>query len=153
MNEFADYLPQEFQERIAFFHEHAGWSYNPATETPEAGRQRSAERLAVAELLIERAGAAVTWHEDWSLGTTHAHYYCDEAYPDGGPETCEFATLDLDGKVLATVGCIDDADEAYRRVIAAELALDALIAAAETAVTVSELGSLLAGNQLILFIN
>lgn len=48
----------------AFFYEHAGYSYNPATETAEDGRTRCAEKLARAEEISARRGWYVRIHDD-----------------------------------------------------------------------------------------
>lgn len=46
---------------------------------------------------------------------------------DYQPTTCEAAiALDREGDVLASLGCIDDAEENYRRVVAAGLYWEAL---------------------------
>jgi hypothetical protein len=74
-------------------------------------------------------GWSVEWEDDWSLGMSHAEFFCGEAYPDGEPRTCEMATLvDAEGNWLASVGCVDDADTEYREIIAAELADEAIAA-------------------------
>lgn len=107
---------------VAFFHDHAGWSYNPATETPEEGRQRCAERLAAAEAWAKAAGVSFGWEDDWDVGS-HVEEY--DAY-DQEPSTCEICTVQMQGDVVAALGCIDDADANYRRVVEAELAYEAM---------------------------
>ncbi len=75
----------------------------------------------------EREGVTVEWEDDWSLGTTHADFYSDEAYPEGDPTTCETCIVyDPNGNVLASLGCIDDADDTYRREIVEELMAEGL---------------------------
>lgn len=72
------------------------------------------------------AGYSFRWEDDWDLGgLTHLQFY-GEAYdhlPGGEPSTCEYATLlNPDGYVVAGLGCIDDATDAYRSQIEDELA-------------------------------
>lgn len=99
-----------------FFYNNAGYSYDPATETPEQGRQRCAQALAAAEAWAQAEGMTVQWADDWA--DPHGH--------EETPESCEQATLyDADGFVVASLGCIDDVDPDYRRVVEAELAAEA----------------------------
>lgn len=113
-------------ESVEFFKERAGWSYDPTRESSDEGRQRSAEQLAAAEEWARGEGVEFTWEGDWDLGThTHAEFFSSDAYPDDEPETCEMVTARLDGRVVASLGCIDDADDNYRRVVEAELASEA----------------------------
>lgn len=51
-------------DATAFFYEHAGWSYDPATQTPEQGRQATAARLAEAEAWAASEGLTAQWQED-----------------------------------------------------------------------------------------
>ena len=108
-------------DAVEFFEEHAGWGYNPATETPEEGKHRGAVELAAAESWATFWGVTFTWSDDWSIGD-HAEEY-GEAYeaPYGEPETCELVVADV-GPLYASLGCIDGATPEYRRVIEAELA-------------------------------
>jgi hypothetical protein len=100
-----------------FFHEHAGYSYDPTTETPEQGRRRCAAALAEAEAWGKDVGVVFSWEDDWNVGS-HVDEF--DAY-DAEPETCETA-LARWGALLASLGCVDDADDDYRRVVQAELA-------------------------------
>lgn len=115
---------------VAFFFEHGAYSHGP-DETPELGKIRSALSLARAERHATRKGWTVTWADDWSLSRSHAAE-CGpgSAYddmPNGEPDTCEQATLwDRWGRVIGSLGCVDDASDDYRRVVAAELASDAM---------------------------
>ncbi len=103
-----------------FFFEHAGYSYDPKTETAQVGRIRCARGLALAEHVASELGWQYEWCDDWQ--GDHSCYEENE-----GPESCESCVLrDAQGKVLASLGCIDDADNSYRRVIEAELASEAL---------------------------
>lgn len=108
-----------------FFFDHAGWSHDPLTESPREGRVRCAQALATAEQWLKDNSAfyRVTWEDDPDSRYDHGRDVLESS-----PETCEQATLwmiDADHPwVAASLGCIDDADDAYRRVVAAELALE-----------------------------
>lgn len=109
-----------------FFFEHGGYSYDVKTETAEQGRRRCAIAMADAEEKAKNLGWHVGWSDDWTCGS-HVKEFGEDAYSEE-PATCEAAILvDADGKVLASLGCIDDASPEYRRVIEAELASDALV--------------------------
>ncbi len=111
-----------------FFFDHAGFSYNPKNETPLEGRLQCAQALARAEHTAREMGITFEWQDDWMVD--HAKEY--ECYEDGGPQTCEFCIArDAEGNVRASLGCIDDADANYRRVIEAELADEAIDALRE----------------------
>ena len=105
------------QSAIDFFYEHAGYSHDPAIETPEEGRLRCAEALAEAEAFAETNGIVVSWSADWDVNHT--------AEFDYEPETCEHAAALMHGEVVASLGCIDDATPEYRRVVEAQLADEA----------------------------
>jgi hypothetical protein len=106
-----------------FFYDHAGWAYDPQTETPEQGRTRGARRLAAAERLARYRDLSFRWENElgWIDHVTEFDCY------DVEPTTCEVCIcFDEDGEVLASLGCIDDATPEYRRVVEAELALEVL---------------------------
>jgi hypothetical protein len=101
-----------------FFYDNAGWSHDPETETLEEAKIRNARQLAQAEEWAGVHGLTYVWVDDWSVNHLNEFDY------DEDPLTCEFVEIITEaGDVLASLGCIDDAD--YRRVIAAELALEA----------------------------
>lgn len=118
------------QKQLAFqfFFKYAGYSYDPKTQTPKEGRAATARRLAAAEQYCDAHNWRIEWQDDWSLGCSHAEFYgTGSAYDEGEPSTCEIAVLyDADNNILASLGCIDDVDDNYRRVIRAELALEAM---------------------------
>jgi hypothetical protein len=116
-----------------FFFDHAGYSYTPGTETPEQGRTRCAIMCANAEDLLMRAcrvaDVGTSWEddpdgwEDWRADKRAGR-------STTRPETIEQATIwhrDPEGSIhyLASLGAIQDADSDYRRVIRAELAIEA----------------------------
>lgn len=108
---------------VMFFYEHAGWSFDPATETQEQGKIRSAYRLTRAERDARSAGITFGWEDDW--GVDHQKEF--DGYDDGEPETCEVCTAyDEDGEIVGSLACVDDASSEYRRVVEAEIALEAL---------------------------
>lgn len=111
-------------EALRFHWEHGGFSYDPATETADQGRARCALEAARAEAWAREQGIEFRWEDDWAV-TDHAHEFCEDAYPDGNPETCEVCTAYLGDTMLAALGCIDDASDEYRRVIEAGLAAEA----------------------------
>lgn len=114
------------QTAVAFFHEHAGYGYTPGKETPEQGRQRGAERLAQAEADARDAGFSFQWFVDPEI--TSADF--DDS-PDPWALWC-CTIRNADGKVVGSLGGIDfgrDGEpwgDPYRRVVEAELALEAL---------------------------
>lgn len=103
-----------------FYYENAGYSYDPATQTPDEGRMETARNMASALCLTLGDGGVFRWEDDWAVD--HGREF--DCYVDGGPETCEWAGLYIDGKLVASLGCVDDADDGYRRVIEGELALE-----------------------------
>lgn len=107
------------REAVAFFREHAGLSYDPNRQTVESGRRTTAWLLAAAEHRARVHGWDVEWSSDWDVDHEREYGYT--------PEVCECAILrNADGEVLASLGCVDDADDNYRRVVEAELALEAM---------------------------
>jgi len=102
-----------------FFYDHAGWSYDPAAETPDHGRARCAIELADAERLLNRDNdAEVTWEEDdtpW-----------DGCEPYDGPMFG--AVLRKGSEVMGSLWSIamESTDEPYARIVAAELAQEYL---------------------------
>jgi hypothetical protein len=123
-------------EQEQFFYDHAGWSYNPAAETPEHGRAAGAVLLARAETGLRRApGTHVTWEPDPDADNEPADGYYVSGHPQWQAALVRYAPerpdANGDGNViLASLGGIDLGDDglysAYRRVIEAELALEAL---------------------------
>lgn len=93
-----------------FFFTHAGYSYDPCSETPEQGRTRCAQRLAAAEAEADRRGWWVEWIDD-----------------DGEEDGRWCALLrDSGSAVLGSLGGLDVCAGPYARVVAAELAADVL---------------------------
>ncbi len=108
-----------------FFLRHAGFSYDPKTETADAGRRRCARDLANAEKR-GYAGVSFAWLID---PDTDSSEWCDEP-PAYDQWVC--VCRDPNGNVLASLGGIDFGrdgspySDPYRRVVEAELAQEAL---------------------------
>lgn len=111
-----------------FFFEHAGYSYNPKTETAEQGRQRGAERLAAAERFAAEKSFVFEWNydEEGCIG-------CDCGNPDcacssGASHEVLYCLLreSDNGEVLQSLSGICEPSREYRRVVEAELALEAM---------------------------
>lgn len=114
-----------------FFFRHAGFSYDPKTETPDQGKQRCAQALAAAELRARDGGYSFQWEidphtrsDDWKKP--------DE---DGGKYRAPWQTwvcdmYDPQGELVQSLGGIDFGRDGspfgdpYRRVVEAELALE-----------------------------
>lgn len=110
----------------AFFYRWAGWSYQPATETPPQGRARCAKALATAE---RRARGVLTF--EWSIDPISTSLdWCDER-PAWQQWECVARNVET-GRVVASLHAIDfgrDGEpwgDPYRRVVEAELASEAI---------------------------
>lgn len=115
-------LGADLRAAVAFHYAHGGYSVE-RNESVRHARERWARTAAAAERYAHEQGWSVVWSDDWSID--HAREY-GRCYAAGGPDSCECATLyDGDGAVLASIGCVDDADDVYRRVVAADLYLEA----------------------------
>lgn len=114
-----------------FFHEHAGWSYDPKTETPEQGRQRCAEALAKADAALRSAidagTARILWmHDDnpdlsWADADT-LEKIVNRVWTVEGcvlERKCEFGEFH---HVESLWGIVGPDDDPYRHVVEAELA-------------------------------
>lgn len=105
-------------EAERFFYEHAGWSWDPATETEEEGRLRCARELAAAEARLKAGPFYVGWVPDdvpW-----------DGDVPYDGPLWIVqlWSVADSAGpELLGAIGSVAEEDGGpYLRVVAAELA-------------------------------
>lgn len=124
-----------------FFLRHAGYSYDPQTQTPMQGRVRNTRNLAAAERKARDAGLWFKWEVDpdstsadfgdnldnGELGAPWQLWQCCACSPNESPG--RFSNLST---VLASLGGIDFGRDGepwgnpYRRVVEAELALEAL---------------------------
>jgi hypothetical protein len=118
-----------FTEAEEFFYQHAPYSWDPERETQASGRARCAMELAAAEsrLQAEFPEIEVVWEEDdaeWD-GDCPAPKYVLQATLYRRAQREDSSDRD---DVLASCGGIglNDLDSPYRRVMEAELALEAL---------------------------
>ena len=122
-----------------FFYDHAGGSYIPKLETKRAGRLRCARALATAESRIRSAGWSYTWVPDedpdlsWCDVCEHMRqcrhrYGCTHKLHSSshGHEVYGCILSDDTGREREALWGITDPDANYRRVVEAELALEAL---------------------------
>lgn len=135
-----------------FFLKHAGYSWDPKTQTPMQGRIQCARRLAAAERKARDAGISYQWElnplessaewcEDNEDGGRNCNPYstwvCRAIGYCGSPddtETCEDREYKCceNPRIVASLGGIDFGRDGepwgnpYRRVVEAELALEAL---------------------------
>lgn len=114
------------KQATAFFYEHAGYSHKTRVETPEQGRKRCAVALARAERDAASAGIRFTWEydPDGCIGCDCGNESC--ACSTGASHTVETCFAVKDGECVASLGSICEATNTYRRVIEAELAIEAL---------------------------
>jgi hypothetical protein len=110
-----------------FFLKHAGWSYRPEMETQRQGRIRCAKALAQAERDGERFGLTFRWADD-SAGADLSWMTEAELRESHEVEGC--TALSPDGRPVAGLYGIVDADATYRRVVEAQLASEALASVA-----------------------
>lgn len=111
-----------------FFFRHAGYSYDPKTETRLQGRWRGARRLAWAETQAQERGWSAEWQheESWTCGDLG----CDRQ--DNHEHEVLYCILrDGTGSVIGSLGMIEMSPvlaeaRAYGRVVEAELASEAL---------------------------
>lgn len=119
-----------------FFYEHAGYSYDPKTETPEQGRRRGAKELAKAEEWAKGHGYYFEWEQEgepWSTFLDGTEVDIDDV-----SDIVWVVMRDDEGKVVQSLGGIieghdERANRRYRRVVEAELALEAMAPGGYTA--------------------
>lgn len=123
---------QQLKQAAAFFFEHAGYSYDPARETADQGRKRCAIELARAERDARAQGIWFSWDRDEEgcaggdykpcksdpLGPRHLVMYCIAKRNKPGQDHVY--------DVLASLSGICEPSPEYRRVVEAELAMEAL---------------------------
>lgn len=120
-NPFASGSPE------SFFWTHAGWSYHPATQTPQQGRADCARRLVAAERAASDAGYSFEWSVDPD---------CDSSEFTGSKRNAwalwQCLARDESGEIVGCLGGVDfgrDGEpwgDPYRRVCEAEIACEAL---------------------------
>lgn len=104
---------------VAFFLAHGGSSTKPG-ETRQQGRRRSAIALARAEAEAATRGWSVEWEGD------PEPYQMGDAEGEAPSEVYGAVLRDEHGTVIASLWGIGDPTRAYRRVVEAELASEAL---------------------------
>jgi hypothetical protein len=110
-----------------FFYDHAGWSYDPASETSEQGRERCAEALANAEQVARVQGWTFAVEDDPEPVME------DDAGSVELVESGEYVNLMVtmyaeNGDVLGSLGgiVVESEDDPYIRAVKATLADEAL---------------------------
>lgn len=105
----------------AFFFEHAGYSYDPATETKAEGHNRTACQLACAEEWAAKEGFVFEWEQD---------NITNREFTDEGTEYYLWCVVmrDADSNEVQSLGGVDFGEEGnysdpYARVCQAELAI------------------------------
>ncbi len=116
---------KEIGDAAVFFRTHSEYSH-PADITDRAVQTCHWDAQSIMLAGAEREAKLRGWEMSWGEDDWEAH-----RSDDMPPETCELATLwdadsDGTGEPLASLGCVDDADDVTRRVVAAQLALEAL---------------------------
>jgi hypothetical protein len=131
-------LTSRTQTAAQFFYKQAGYGYDPKTETKEQGRRRGAKALAEAEAYASREGWDVRWSQDGSMYGQQGDCFDIVDDPDsfGDPLFVGWDAflVDMDGNVLGSLGATtfagsnggDPWSDPYRRVVEAELALEAM---------------------------
>ncbi len=109
-----------------FFYDNAGTSYTPAKETQEQGKVRGALALAHAETLAASEGFTFEWHRDemQCIGCDCGSGDCACCEGTCEPECC--IVRNMAGEVVGSLSGICGATREYRRVVQAELAVEAL---------------------------
>lgn len=129
----------EYHEAWRFFMGNAGYSYNPDTETEAQGKNRTARMLAKAERNAASKNIRFEWHPDDAgcagcacgsencdcfTGAVHETYACVALY--GDPSCHDGFGRPAGGAVVASLSAICNPSREYRRVVEAELAVEAL---------------------------
>lgn len=114
-----------------FFYKHAGYAYDPKTETRQQGRANCAKALAAAELTARNNSYSFQWEID--PYSTSADW--KEPDEDGGKRRAPWQVWscfmrDQNGEIVQSLHAIDFGRDGspfgdpYRRVVEAELALE-----------------------------
>ena len=112
-----------------FFYDNAGYSYDPASETPEQGREHCARELARAEVYGREQEWEVEWRADSDADESFIESWepTEQAEWNESEHCAEVAILrNSAGEILASCGGIWDVSREYRRVMEAELMSEAL---------------------------
>lgn len=128
-----------YARAVTFFYKHAGWGYRPDVETPSQGRRRGARQLAKAEAWAESQELVAVWQFDPDCGPDDFDFESDKDHVrEHGAVGCilyrpclEHGTDCKHAEVLGSLWGITESlvnaeRDAYRRVVEAELALEAM---------------------------
>lgn len=105
-----------------FFFKHAGYSYDPKTETAQQGRRRCARELASAEEDAEVIGITFKWEPSESPDLS----WMDESVRNEVHEVWDCLAFNPVTKKYASLCDITDPSEEYIRVVQAQLATELL---------------------------
>lgn len=122
-----------------FFYDQAGWSFDPKTETSEQGRKRCAQLLAKVETWAKANGVRYEWTKD---DITNKSALAPGIFPIAASEPGPKYFLDCvlcyhNGKLVGSLGGVDFGhriprnQSPYKRVVEAELAIEAYLEAQE----------------------
>jgi len=104
-----------YMKAKGFFYRNAGFGYDPRKESRRTGKARCAAKLARAEMFADGQGWTCEWVAD----------DCPCECQDGPHEAEGCILRDGQGKVRASLWGICGATAEYRRVVEAQLALEA----------------------------
>jgi hypothetical protein len=113
------------QAAFYFFLKNAGYSYDPATQTPRQGKSAGARRLAQAERDARALGYRFEWQDypDGCIGCDCGEADCDCS--TGRAHVCLVCLMrDSAGVCCQSLGSVCKPSREYRRVVEAELALE-----------------------------
>jgi hypothetical protein len=115
------------QAAYLFFLRNAGYSYDPKTETKQAGRSRCARQMAKAERDARALGMSYVWQND-TEGCSGCGCGSDDCDCSTGRDHVTLGCILYSdtGKHLASLWSICNPSWDYRRVVEAELAMEAL---------------------------
>jgi hypothetical protein len=114
------------QAAFLFFLKNAGYSYDPAKETKQAGKARWARQLAKAERDARQLGYSFVWiGDDDCIGCNCGSPDC-ACYTGEPHETWICLMHNESGQVVQSLGSVCEPTREYRRVVEAELAAEEL---------------------------
>lgn len=114
-----DYPTQPLNAAQQFFFDHADYSFDPATETAQAGRTRCAIYLETAERILLARKEAESIQFVWE------HDDIDSSDFEAETRPLWVCRLQVEGCTAASMGGIDGAPgDTYSRVVEAELAAE-----------------------------
>ena len=119
---------KQLTENEFFFYQNAGYSYDPKIQTEDQGHIESAKRYAKTEQSILERGLTFEWYDDpdGCIGCDCGSSDCDCA--SKRRHTCLVCVArDTEDQVVASLGSICEPSREYRRVIQAELAMEATV--------------------------